>query len=273
MRFRLLNTVTWVEVARKKDKEACHQNNNWDKERCSSVHESGEGIVTPLDDWNLVIEVKIRNAMALVGNREFEDSKTLRRAEHGWIDSIILVGQWLSDVWLKHYEFKLKVVSDKRTPFSFHFLFYRNEILNSIFDEVIFWVLCIKGKIWSFFLMVDISDSQHSCFLKCPFSKFFAETSVVGVDRCEKFIWAHRKASSQNRSMIVPWLIPSDKSKLFTAVDAWTTLLVDWLWLCAYFTMEYREHEFVCRVKCHSDSLNWNSVFHMERFSSPKRLE
>lgn len=95
----LHNVFATEEEAQNKDEEASHHHEDRQVEGRSSMHESREGIVPPLNYRNFVVQMQVRNAVLSVLNLELEDSKALRRAEHRRVSSILLcLAQTLANV-------------------------------------------------------------------------------------------------------------------------------------------------------------------------------
>ena len=56
------------------------------------MQEPGEGIVTPLNDRHLIVQVQIGETMAHVNHLELENAKTLRSTEDSGVGAVGLMG-------------------------------------------------------------------------------------------------------------------------------------------------------------------------------------
>ena len=88
---------------------------------------------------------------------ELEYSKSLGCPESGVEQTGFFILKCESSIRIHHKEIHLNVVSFKRNPFSSLFLVYAEEVLDPIFDVVIFsgYVLIRANNIRSFLLMLN----------------------------------------------------------------------------------------------------------------------
>jgi len=194
--------VTPEKETKDKHKEACNEHEDGYIERCGSVHESWEGIVSPLNNTHLVIQMQVGEAMTSILNWELEYSESLGSSELSIVIAFIVkTGKAKTNVSLKHNEIKLHIECFVWEPLAVELLVNSNKVLNPVFDEVVLWVNIISVDS-AFFIVPNVGDTQHSRFLHNPVKHLMAELSVVR-EVGHELVRAHRQTPREDSSVVI----------------------------------------------------------------------
>ena len=101
------------------------------------MHESGEHVMTPLDNRHLIVQMQKAQPMLSVFYLELENAQALRCAELCVEKAWLHLFQSESGVRIKHGECHLDVISFKIAPNPMILLTQAQVILNFILDKVV----------------------------------------------------------------------------------------------------------------------------------------
>jgi len=157
--------------------------------------------------------------MSSILNRELKDAKTLWSPKLSEECTRLSVQQIRANIRLKHREIELHIICFQGNPLTPLLLINLKEILNPVFNEVVFRVDAIIVDS-AFLLMLDTVNTQDSRLLHHPVNHFFTEALIIAFVPCKVLITAHRHRTCEDRSMIIQGLVAADECQLLTNVTA-----------------------------------------------------